>query len=108
MKRLILLMMLLMLNISAFMAQNKPFITKIYDFLPAPGQFVNSIPEWEEGVSKDSVIRAAEKLICGYYNSDGNVVICVSIIQLRHKLKGSHTSFSDEGKLVYWRNIVTP
>ena len=42
------LALLLFTTLSA-VAQNKPYITKIYDFCPAPGQFVNELPEWYEG-----------------------------------------------------------
>ena len=29
-------------------AQNKPYITKVYDFMPAPGQFINELPYTDE------------------------------------------------------------
>ena len=43
-KNSILLALSALMSLSA-VAENKPFLTKVYDFLPAPGQFVNSIPE---------------------------------------------------------------
>lgn len=46
-------------------AQNLPYITKVYDFLPAPGQFVNASPKCEAGEPRDSVIARAEQAICG-------------------------------------------
>lgn len=45
---------------------NKPYITRIYDFVPAPGQFVNEVPEWSEGVDRDSIIRQVSEYLCGY------------------------------------------
>jgi len=47
-------------------AQNKPYITKVYDFLPAPGQFVNNTPLYNDGEPRDSVIARASRAICGY------------------------------------------
>lgn len=28
-----------------------PYITRVLDYVPAPGQFINTMPEYEEGVS---------------------------------------------------------
>lgn len=48
-------------------AQNKPYITKVYDLVPAPGQFINTLPTFSYvvGEPRDSVIARAEKAICG-------------------------------------------
>ncbi len=45
--------------------QNKPYITRVYDFMPAPGQFVNSSPQCEPGDSRATVMARVEKAICG-------------------------------------------
>lgn len=42
-----------------------PYINKVYDYLPAPGQFVNTMPEYEEGDTKEDIIRKAEESITG-------------------------------------------
>ncbi|MBP5688792.1 MAG: dockerin type I repeat-containing protein [Muribaculaceae bacterium] len=47
-------------------AQNKPYITKVYDFMPAPGQFVNNTPLYEAGEPLDSIMARASRAICGY------------------------------------------
>ena len=44
-------------------AQNGKYISKVYDFQPAPGQFVNEIPEWEEGDTETTMIAKAEEQI---------------------------------------------
>ena len=46
-------------------AQNKAYITKVYDFVPAPGQNVNLSPKWEAGMTRADVIEGVEKAICG-------------------------------------------
>ena len=67
-------------------AQNLPFITKVYDFLPAPGQFVNHTPKYNyspDSEPLDSLMARVEKAICGtmtIHNDtvempDGSIVI---------------------------------
>ena len=63
-------------------AQNKPYITKIYDFVPAPGQFINNTPYVEEPVSKDSILTLVAECICGYEKSNGKVVVADALISL--------------------------
>lgn len=58
-----------MLALSA-MAKNEPFLTKVYDFMPAPGQFVNTIPEVNVGDTKETVLKRAEEMICGRYEEN--------------------------------------
>lgn len=59
---------LLLAGLAAFgftaVAQNSPYISKVYDFCPAPGQFVNDVPTWEEGQTKEDVIKEVELNIC--------------------------------------------
>ena len=40
-----------------------PYIDKVYDFNPAPGQFVNVIPQYEEGDTYDAMIQKANLAI---------------------------------------------
>lgn len=64
-------------------AQNLPYITKVYDFLPAPGQFVNKSPQFNAGEPRDSVIARAQRAIAGYTTieseeiemPDGSIVV---------------------------------
>lgn len=42
-----------------------PYITKVYDFMPAIGQFVNEAPRYENGDTKERMIAKAEKEIIG-------------------------------------------
>lgn len=44
---------------------NSPYITKVFDFLPAPGQFVNELPEYEAGDTKSEILAKVEDQICG-------------------------------------------
>lgn len=34
---------------------NSPYITKVLEFCPAPGQFINTMPTWEEGDTKETM-----------------------------------------------------
>ena len=45
--------------------QNSPYISKVYDFLPAPGQFVNELPEYMDGDSHEAILAKVEEQICG-------------------------------------------
>ena len=62
-------------------AQNKPYITHVYDYVPAPGQFVNTLPAVTAGMTKDEVLKKVEQSICGY-EDDGEMVIAESMISL--------------------------
>lgn len=45
-------------------AQANPFISRVYEFVPAPGQFTNSIPEYEEDDTyKDILLKVEEQLV---------------------------------------------
>jgi hypothetical protein len=46
-------------------AQNSPYINKVYDFKPAPGQFTNELPEYETGDTHADMLRKAEECIAG-------------------------------------------
>jgi hypothetical protein len=51
-------------------AQRKsPYISKVYDFQPAPGQFVNVSPEYEPGDTREDILRKAEELLAGEESS---------------------------------------
>lgn len=79
------LLLIMLLSLSA-LAQNKPYITKVYDFMPAPGQFVNASPKYNVGEPRDSVIARAGKAICGSTNieegelPDGTIVYDTTIV----------------------------
>ena len=45
--------------------QNKPYITKVYEFMPAPGQFVNASPKFTAGEPVDSVLARVSQALCG-------------------------------------------
>lgn len=57
---------MMMAIMTVALAANKPYIARVLDYCPAPGQFVNVIPAMAEGEPKDSVLARAERLICGY------------------------------------------
>lgn len=42
-----------------------PYISKVYDFCPAVGQFTNSLPEYEKGDTKETMLSKVEKAIVG-------------------------------------------
>jgi uncharacterized protein YjdB len=48
-----------------------PYINKVYDFLPAPGQFTNSLPSYVSGNTKADIIKKAQDAIA--YDNEGMV-----------------------------------
>lgn len=59
------ILMSLSVTVAFVVNANSPYISKVYDFVPAPGQFVNTMPEYEEGDNKTSMIAKVEEQICG-------------------------------------------
>ena len=49
---------------------NSPYLNKVYEYVPAPGQFINTMPEWEDGddagtmAAKCTELLADEGMIC--------------------------------------------
>ncbi len=46
-------------------AANSPYIAHVYDYLPAPGQFVNVFPSYRPGYTQDSINAQLEASLCG-------------------------------------------
>lgn len=46
-------------------AENSPYIAHVYDYLPAPGQFVNVFPSYRPGYTQDSINAQLEAALCG-------------------------------------------
>lgn len=46
-------------------AQVSPYITKVYEYRPAPGQFVHDAPEYDAGDTEATMAAKAGELICG-------------------------------------------
>ena len=44
-------------------AQNSPYIRHVYEYVPAPGQFVNELPKYEEGDDATAMCRKVEEQI---------------------------------------------
>lgn len=42
-----------------------PYISKVYEYCPAPGQFVNEMPRYEEGDTYKSILQKVEESISG-------------------------------------------
>ena len=64
-----LLITLVIMSLAALMltAQNKAYITRVLDYSPAPGQFINKLPVYNVGEPRDSVLARALWQITGRY-----------------------------------------
>lgn len=50
-------------------ADNSPYIAHVYDYLPAPGQFVNVFPAYKPGYTQDSINAQLEQVLVGKTNA---------------------------------------
>lgn len=55
----------LLLALNAF--SNSPYITRVFEYSPAPGQFINTLPKWDADDTPDSLAMKAQKSIA--YNN---------------------------------------
>ena len=46
-------------------AGNSPYIARVYDYMPGPGQFVNVYPAYKPGYTQDSINAQLEASLCG-------------------------------------------
>ena len=80
MKKTFLIACFAFLMAASLQAQNKSYITSIFDYLPAPGQFINTMPVYNQGEPKDSVMARVAQALCGqtiideYEAPDGTLV----------------------------------
>lgn len=56
------------------MAENTPYISRVYEYVPAPGQFINVLPEYEEGDTESQMIQKVEAKIVGQSVNSTNYV----------------------------------
>ena len=54
---------LLVLAASQLMHAQSPYVHRVYDYRPAPGQFVNKLPLYETGDTQADMNRKAEDAI---------------------------------------------
>ena len=48
---------------------NHPWLTRVYKYRPAPGQFINTLPAARVGEPEDSVLARCQASICGYIDT---------------------------------------
>lgn len=66
------LLQLLLFNTSMALAQdNSPYIEAVDEYVPAPGQFINTLPLWEEG---DDALTMAEKCTDAIAHNAGGMI----------------------------------
>ncbi len=47
-------------TMSLLACANNPYISKVYEYVPAPGQFINTMPEWNDGQDHGDMAAAAQ------------------------------------------------
>lgn len=53
------------INVMHEEVEYSPYISKVYEYCPAPGQFINEMPRYEEGDSYEDIRQKAEDCISG-------------------------------------------
>jgi hypothetical protein len=56
------------INVDADSSTPSPYISNVFDVLPAPGQFINQIPAYKSGDTKDSIVNWCKKAVVGVKN----------------------------------------
>lgn len=56
-------------------ADNNPYMAKVYDFQPAPGQFINQMPKYVEGNTKEKMIAKVEERLVKYYDDEEDSMV---------------------------------
>ena len=64
-----LLLMLALTTVLTLWGDNKPWLTRVYEYRPAPGQFVNTMPVARVGEPVDSVLSRCRASICGHVDT---------------------------------------
>ncbi|MDR1633140.1 MAG: hypothetical protein LBR97_09770, partial [Dysgonamonadaceae bacterium] len=52
-----------------------PYIDKIYEYMPAPGQFVNEMPAYTPGDTQEDMNRKVEEKIAGANHNEGMITL---------------------------------
>lgn len=45
--------------------ENSPYVTKVFDYAPAVGQFINILPRYESGDTRETLIKKAQAAVIG-------------------------------------------
>lgn len=61
----VLLFALTLLAASQAPAERSPYLARVYEYRPAPGQFVNEMPEYEAGDTYADMLAKTEEQLCG-------------------------------------------
>lgn len=64
-KPLTLIGLLLAAAANVAVAEVSPYLAKVYEYRPAPGQFVNEMPEYEAGDTYSDMLAKVEEQLCG-------------------------------------------
>ncbi|MCQ2203789.1 MAG: hypothetical protein MJZ15_05030 [Bacteroidales bacterium] len=90
-------------------AQVNAYIDRVYEYRPAPGQFINTMPAWEDGDDELSMAKKAEDLIA---NNNGSM-ICLGgfggyvVFGFDHMIKNveGHYDFTVLGNAFYQNGL---
>ena len=61
-------------------AEHSQYILAVDEYVPAPGQFINDLPEWEEGDDAAAMAAKCTASIAGDYADDDHGMISLSAV----------------------------
>ncbi|MEG1573344.1 MAG: cell surface protein, partial [Bacteroidales bacterium] len=65
MKKIFIFLSLLGVCTLGFTQKKSPYITKVFEYRPAPGQFINEMPLYEKGDTKERMVQKVQNCIQG-------------------------------------------
>ena len=60
---------------TAQLSAQSPYIDRVYYYMPAPGQFVNTMPAYTTGDTQADMNRKVEELIAGTHHNEGMITL---------------------------------
>jgi uncharacterized protein YjdB len=59
--------------VAAAVSAQSPYIDRVYEYMPAPGQFVNDMPTYKPGDTQADMNRKVEEQIAGVHHNEGMI-----------------------------------
>ena len=60
---------------AGLLSAQSPYIDRVYDYMPAPGQFVNDMPKYEQGDTQADMNRKVENAIAGAHHNESMITL---------------------------------
>ena len=72
---------------------NSPYISRVFEYCPAPGQFVNELPEYTEGDTYQDILSKVTEQIAGD-RTPGLITLGADLLTVQGSCAPRHQPFS--------------